>query len=97
MRAGTISTLLDEADGGAGRRFLVFPDIRSGNWQVASRVAHVLGAPHRHGVAGTVRAICCLAQPSQSGRFGTQFSQAKISLVGLEKAFNLLCVFRCLI
>ena len=37
MRAGTISALLDEADGGAGRRFLVFPDIRSGNWAESRR------------------------------------------------------------
>ena len=86
MRAGTIPALLDEADGGAGRRFLVFPDIRSGNWQVASRVAHVgrIPAPHRYSVTET-RHLLSLN------------SQAKISLVGLEKASNLLCAFRCLI
>ena len=80
MRAGTISTLLDEADGGAGRRFLVFPDI-----PVASRVAHVLGAPF------------VVSHNPVNQDASALNSQAKISLVGLEKVFNLLCVFRCLI
>jgi hypothetical protein len=82
LRAGTISTLLDKADGG----FLVFPDIRivgaTGKFsglRIPAPFGPFLGSSYLRTVMTSGRAICCLTQPSQSGRFGAQFSSQDLS------------------